>query len=187
MAAAEQRPEGGPVDPAPVLITRYPNRRLYDRSRGRYVTLPEIADMVRLGQTVTVRDSKTGEDLTRCILTQIILEHYPERMELFPVDVLNCLIRTNEGVLGFLREYFHHALAYLELLRRPATANPFLLPMDWVRAYLQNVAPPPNPPGAAPPTGEADVAALGRRVAELERQLEELQAGAEGAPEARRQ
>jgi polyhydroxyalkanoate synthesis regulator protein len=57
MTATEQRPEGGPAEAEPVPITRYPNRRLYDRSQGRYVTLPEIAELVRRGKTVSVRDS----------------------------------------------------------------------------------------------------------------------------------
>src|SRR5262245_48844890 len=78
MARTEQPAESS-SELEPVLITRYPNRRLYDRSQTRYVTLPEIAELVRKGRTVTVRDSKTGEDLTRSILTQIILEHHPER------------------------------------------------------------------------------------------------------------
>src|SRR6516225_3080619 len=120
MTTAERPTE---PDPEPVLITRYPNRRLYDRSRARYVTLPEIAELVRAGRTVTVRDSKTGEDLTRLILTQIILEQYPERMELFPVSVLSSIIHANEAALGFLREYIGQSLTYLELLQRPATVN----------------------------------------------------------------
>jgi polyhydroxyalkanoate synthesis repressor PhaR len=180
--AVERRTEGGPGEAAPVLITRYPNRRLYDRSRRRYVTLPEVADLVRRGQAVAVRDSKTGEDLTRSILTQILLEHYPERMQLLPVAVLSALIQTNEAALAFLRDYLHQALAYLELLRRPAAANPFLLPMDWLRTYLQGLVPPDAAPPPAPPAGQADVAALARRVAELERQLEELQGGTPKSP-----
>jgi polyhydroxyalkanoate synthesis repressor PhaR len=172
MTTAERPTE---PDPEPVLITRYPNRRLYDRSQARYVTLPEIAELVRQGRTVTVRDSKTGEDLTRSILTQIILEHHPERMDLFPVSVLNSIIRANDTALGFLREYLERSRTYLEMLQRPAAVNPLLLPMQWMSAFLPGPAPAPD----APP---ADAAALLRRIAELERRLDDLQSGA-GKPE----
>jgi polyhydroxyalkanoate synthesis repressor PhaR len=177
MSAAEEHPEGAPAEAEPVPITRYPNRRLYDRSRGRYVTLPEVAELVRQGKTVSVRDSKTGEDLTRSILMQIILEHHPERMALFPVAALHSMIGANEAALAVFQDAFRQSLAYLDLLRRSAAVNPFVLTMDWMRAFLPN-APPPGPPagpaGAAPPAA-ADPAALADRVAELERRLEELQ------------
>jgi polyhydroxyalkanoate synthesis repressor PhaR len=167
MAAAEQLP---PSNPEPVLISRYPNRRLYDRSQARYVTLPEIAELVRQGRTVTVRDSKTNEDLTRLILTQIILEHYPERMELFPVSVLHSMIQANDTALNFLREYLQQSLTYLELLRQPAAVNPMLLPLHWMQSFL------PHPtPGTAAPTAGADAATLLQRLGELERRLDEFQ------------
>jgi polyhydroxyalkanoate synthesis repressor PhaR len=172
MARAEQPAESGP-ETEPVLITRYPNRRLYDRSQARYVTLPEIAELVRNGRTVTVRDSKTGEDLTRSILTQIILEHYPERMDLFPVSVLNSIIQANDTALRFLREYLQQSLTYLELLRRPAAVNPLLLPLHWMQSFL-----PHTPPGPPAPAADLDSAALLRRIGELERRLDEFQAGA---------
>jgi polyhydroxyalkanoate synthesis repressor PhaR len=163
MAAPEQAGDAGPE---PVPITRYPNRRLYDRSRRRYVTLPEVADLVRQGQTVTVRDSKTGEDLTRSVLTQIILDQHPERMELLPVSMLNAMIRTNEAALSFLRDYLQQSLSYLDWLQRPAAVNSLLMPPSWLRAFLPNAA-------AAVP--DPDAAALLRRIAELERRLDEVQ------------
>ena len=172
MARADQPAEDG-LEPQPVPITRYPNRRLYDRSQARYVTLPEVAELVRKGRTVTVRDSKTGEDLTRSILTQIILEHYPERMELFPVSVLNSMIQANDTTLRFLREYLEQALTYLELLQRPAAVNPLLLPMQWMRAFLPNPTLPPD--AATPLAANAEATTFLRRIADLERRLDELQ------------
>jgi polyhydroxyalkanoate synthesis repressor PhaR len=172
VATTEQRPEGEPPSPAVVQITRYPNRRLYDRSRGKYVTLQEVAETVRGGATVTVRDSKTGEDLTRSVLTQIILEHHPERMELFPVAILHQLLRANDLVLGLLRDYLRQAQPYLEMMQS-APFNPFAAPLDWVRRFLPG---PPPPPAGPPQAAAAD--ALSQRVAELERRLAELQAPA---------
>jgi len=183
MTKGEQSPEHVPDEGGPVRITRYPNRRLYDRTQAKYITLLEIADMVRQGKTVTVRDYKSGEDMTRTILTQIILEHHPERMDLFPVGVLNSMIRANETTLGFLRDYLFQSLGYLEMLQRSTPLNPLVLPMTWLRTLLPNV-PLPQVPASSTPAGEADAAALASRVAELERRLEELRAGAEkSAPE----
>ena len=58
----------------PIVVRKYENRRLYDTSSSRYVNLPEIAQMVREGAEVQVVDAKSGEDITRVILTQIIHE-----------------------------------------------------------------------------------------------------------------
>lgn len=168
MPALEQPSESAPEEPEPVRITRYPNRRLYARNEARYVTLQEIAELVRRGQTVMVRDSKTDEDLTRSILTQIILEYHPERMELFPIHLLNAMIRTNEEVLTFLREYLRQSLNYLELFQKQEAIHPLLHPLNWMRMFLPSVGP-------QPPSANADPVALTQRIAELERRLDEFQ------------
>jgi polyhydroxyalkanoate synthesis repressor PhaR len=170
-------PEGA-AEGGPAVIVRYPNRRLYDRSEGRYVTLQDIEGKVRRGQSVTVRDSKTGEDLTRAVLTQILLERHPERMALFPVSFLHLAIRADEGMLGVLGEYMRQSLAYAEMLQQAAPVNPLLAPQVWLRAFLPGTAP---RPGTAP---GPDLDALARRLAELERRLEELGGGAGPAPPA---
>jgi polyhydroxyalkanoate synthesis repressor PhaR len=176
VSLADQGPAGGPADPEPATIIRYPNRRLYDKSQGKYVTLRDVQEKVRRGGTVVVRDSKTGEDLTRTVLTQIILEQHPERMDLFPVPFLHLVIRANTVLLGFLRDYVRQALAYAELLQRAAPLNPLAAPGEWVRAFLPGL-PPWNPAEkSAPAEAAADRDVLARRVADLERRLEELQA-----------
>jgi polyhydroxyalkanoate synthesis repressor PhaR len=168
--------EGGPPPTRQTTIIRYPNRRLYDRSQGRYVTLQDIEDAVRQGVTVTVRDSKTGEDLTRLTLAQILLERHPERMDLFPASFLHLALRANEVMLTFLREHVRQSLAYAELMQRAAPFGPLLAPAEWMRTLL---------PGNTPQDTRDDAAmldALTRRIAELERRIEELQA----APDERR-
>jgi polyhydroxyalkanoate synthesis repressor PhaR len=162
MAMAEE-----PMEPATII--RYPNRRLYDRSQGKYVTLQNIADRVRGGGTVTVLDSKTGEDLTRSILTQIILERHPDRMELFPVKLLHLIIRANEMGLGLLRDYVRQSQAYVDLLFGNSAANSVAAPGEWLRAFF-----PFESSSPAPPTASTDAEALARRVAELERRLDEV-------------
>jgi polyhydroxyalkanoate synthesis repressor PhaR len=172
---AVSTPEG-PSEGGPAVIVRYPNRRLYDRSEGRYVTLQDIEGKVRRGLTVAVRDSKTGEDLTRAVLTQILLERHPERMALFPVSFLHLAIRVDEGILGVLTEYVRQSLAYAEVLQHAAPGNPLLAPQAWLRAFLPTAAPHPD--------AEAGLEAMARRLAELERRLEELGGGGEPAPAA---
>ena len=56
------------------VIKKYPNRRLYDTDTSTYITLAEVKQLVMASQPIVVRDAKTGEDLTRSILLQIILE-----------------------------------------------------------------------------------------------------------------
>jgi polyhydroxyalkanoate synthesis repressor PhaR len=160
-----------------VRITRYPNRRLYDRSRGRYVTLPEVADLVHEGKDVAVQDSKTGQDLTRAVLTQILLDHYPERMELFPVAVLHHLIRANDLALGFFREYLRQSLAYLNAWQQAAAA-PLGTPLGWLSALL------PGPPPVSGPPAASDTEAMARRLAALEHRLAELEGADKPRPKA---
>ena len=63
----------------PVVIKKYANRRLYDTSTSSYVTLEHLSDLVRREVEFEVRDAKTGEDLTRQVLTQIIFEKETDR------------------------------------------------------------------------------------------------------------
>src|SRR5947208_2901331 len=102
------------TDAEVVPIKRYPNRRFYDRKSRKYVTLQEIGDLVRQGHTIDVRDSKNDEDLTRVVLTQILLERHPERMELFPIALLHNILRANDLALEFLRVFLRMSMATLE-------------------------------------------------------------------------
>lgn len=87
----------------PVLLKKYGNRRLYDTSQSAYVTLADVADMVRRGVEIQVVDAKTGEDLTRMVLLQIIMEHQKSRIDLLPIAFLRQLITYREDTL---REFF---------------------------------------------------------------------------------
>jgi polyhydroxyalkanoate synthesis repressor PhaR len=169
MAAAEHQGEAGTVN-----IVRYPNRRLYDRSQGRYVTLRAIAAFVQEGKVVCVRDSKTNEDLTSTILTQIILEHHPERMELLPVPVLHLMIRTNGVVLGLLREYFRQSLVYLDFWQRASAFHPMARSLEWLQSMLPSSAAAGDRPPPAAASGQAETETLAQRLAEMERRLNEL-------------
>lgn len=134
----------------PVQIRRYPNRRLYDRQRKQYVTLREIEDLVRDGNTVEVRDSKSGDDLTRAILTQILIEQHPERMETIPVAMLHSLLRSNDLVMEFWRWSLKRSLLLLD--RWQAGGMPVSGPLEWMNSVWTGWMNPDSlpSPGAGP-------------------------------------
>lgn len=152
-----------------IRIVRYPNRRLYDSSHARYVTLQEIADLIRQGKSVRIRDSKSDEDLTCATLMQIILQQHPERMDLLPAPILHGMIRANDFLLESVREYFQRSMQYCDMVQQAVTFNPFAGSMDLMKMF--------SPPTA---TGSGEqVESLHRRLAELEKRIEELTPSAE--------
>lgn len=76
----------------PIIIKKYANRRLYDTSTSSYVTLDHLSELVRSGADFEVRDAKTGEDLTRSVLTQIIYENETKGEGALPLNFLRQLI-----------------------------------------------------------------------------------------------
>lgn len=83
--------------PKPLLIKRYASRRLYNTETSDYVTLEDISGFIRDGREVQIVDLKTGDDLTRQYLLQIIAEHESRGESVLPVDVLNDLVRSYMG------------------------------------------------------------------------------------------
>lgn len=78
----------------PLLIKRYASRRLYNTETSDYVTLEDIASFIREGREVQIVDLKSGDDLTRQYLLQIIAEHESRGESVLPVDVLTDLVRS---------------------------------------------------------------------------------------------
>ena len=85
--------EDSPKAEAPVVIKKYANRRLYNTQTSTYVTLDHLAHMVKEGTEFEVRDARTGEDITRSVLTQIIFEEEAKGQSLLPIKFLRQLIR----------------------------------------------------------------------------------------------
>ena len=81
-------------DDKPLLIKRYASRRLYNTETSDYVTLEDIAGFIRDGREVQIVDLKSGDDLTRQYLLQIIAEHESRGENVLPVNVLNDLVRS---------------------------------------------------------------------------------------------
>jgi len=85
-----------------VRIKKYANRRLYNTATSSYVTLDYLAQMVREGQDFTVEDAKTSEDITRSVLTQIIVEEEAKGQNMLPINFLRQLISLYGDNLQFL-------------------------------------------------------------------------------------
>ena len=86
------RPEGSAPSDQPVVVKKYANRRLYNTESSSYITLDNLADMVRAGRDFVVYDAKTGEDITRSVLTQIIVEEEGKGRAMLPTSFLRQLI-----------------------------------------------------------------------------------------------
>ncbi|HEY8288110.1 MAG TPA: polyhydroxyalkanoate synthesis repressor PhaR [Acetobacteraceae bacterium] len=110
----------------PVVVKKYANRRLYNTESSSYITLDNLAEMIRQGRDFVVYDAKTGDDITRGVLTQIIVEEEGKGQNLLPTKFLRQLIGFYGGSMqGLVPKYLEHALAA------------FAQQQDQVRATMQ--------------------------------------------------
>ena len=92
-------------------IKKYPNRRYYDATHSRHLTLEQIRALIQQGYDLIVTDAKTGADITAQVLTQIILELETAKLDSFPIPLLVRLIRMNDQLTkDFIDKYFNQAL-----------------------------------------------------------------------------
>lgn len=104
MADKQSNKNGG--DDKVAVVKKYANRRLYNTASSSYVTLDDLSKMVRLGDHFVVYDAKSGEDLTRSILTQIILEEDSKGRNLLPINFLRQVIGFyDDSLRAFLPRY----------------------------------------------------------------------------------
>ncbi len=129
------------ADAGPRVLKKYPNRRLYDSRASSYITLADVKKMVLAHEPFEVRDAKTGEELTRSILLQIILEEETGGMPMFTTPVLAQIIRfygdAMQGVLGSMLE--KNMQAFVDMQARLAEQSK-LTPELWTQ-MLQGQAP----------------------------------------------
>jgi polyhydroxyalkanoate synthesis repressor PhaR len=101
----------GAAADGPVIVKKYANRRLYNTRSSSYVTLDDLCRMVKEGVEFVVRDAKTGEDITRSVLTQIIVEEESKGQNLLPISFLRRLIAFyGDNLQGMLAQYLDFAL-----------------------------------------------------------------------------
>ena len=121
--------EQGEPTKAVRVLKKYPNRRLYDTQTSSYITLADVKQMVLSGEDFVVVDAKTGEDLSRSILLQIILEEESEGEPMFSTRMLENIIRfyghTMQGLMGNYLE--KNLLTFIELQKRLAEQSAGLM------------------------------------------------------------
>jgi polyhydroxyalkanoate synthesis repressor PhaR len=128
-------------------IKKYPNRRLYDTTTSTYVTLAEIKKLVMAAAPVLVLDAKTGEDLTRSILLQIILEEESAGVPMFSEAVLSNIIRFyGHAMQGHMGSYLEsHVQSFMDWQSKLGESSPALSPevwaqfMQWQTPLMQNM------------------------------------------------
>ncbi len=159
----------------PLLIKKYENRRLYNTVTSQYINQEQVAQLVRDGHDLRVVDATTGEDVTRLVLAQIVVEDAKTPDSIFPLDVLRHMIlasgrATQENALRYMQGMMDlYQNAYRAL---PPAANPFgFLPGPWSQPGAErgpDGAGERRTPaaGATAPTDEVEE--LKQRVAELE-------------------
>ncbi|HVI11196.1 MAG TPA: polyhydroxyalkanoate synthesis regulator DNA-binding domain-containing protein [Candidatus Binatia bacterium] len=154
----------------PIVIKKYENRRLYDTTNSRYINQDEIARMVREGHEIQVLDAATGEDLTRLVLTQIIVEDAKEPDSTFPLDILRQMViasgkATQENTLKYMK-------AVLDMYQNAYRAfTPPVSPFEFIPPV-----PRPAPTPATPPDSSHEQE-LQRRVEELEAMVAKMAGG----------
>ena len=151
-----------------LIIKKYGNRRMYDTSGSRYVNLDDIAALIRAGKQVRVEDAKTGRDLTRIILTQIITEDAKDKPTGLPLELLRQLIVASdqagqEFIMWYLKSAFdtYQAVQSAVQNRIGNMQSALLSPVESVKRFLATAEP-------QPPAAEEELKTLRRRVAELE-------------------
>lgn len=156
-----------------IVVKKYANRRLYDTSAGRYVNLEDLAELIRKGEEIQVVDAKSGEDLTRVVLTQIIVEDAKGQPTGLPLELLRQLIVASdragrEFMMWYLKSAFD---AYRNV-------------QDTVQAKLSDVRSAAMAPLSifgnifgGPPAQDDETERLRRRVEELEALLKEKERG----------
>jgi polyhydroxyalkanoate synthesis repressor PhaR len=140
---------------AALKIHKYSNRRYYDVTYSRHLTLEQIHKLILKGHDVKVIESKSGEDVTIELLAHIMLEHDASKLKVFTVEVLHQMMRTNDTLIHtFMDEYFNKALlTFLESQKAVKkyfthedrnVSAPVLTPLEmgakWADAFMQPFA-----------------------------------------------
>jgi polyhydroxyalkanoate synthesis repressor PhaR len=167
----------------PLIIKKYENRRLYNTLTSQYINQEQVAQLVRDGHDVRVLDAATGEDITRIVLAQIVLDDAKLPDSVFPLDVLRQMIvasgkATQESALRYMKAMMEMYQNAYRAMPSPLTA---FMPAMWGPERGTSGAPqsPGSPYGAPapPPDQSAEVTELRRRVEELEAALSKHKPG----------
>lgn len=177
----------------PLLIKRYASRRLYNTETSDYVTLEDIAGFIRAGREVQIIDLKSGDDLTRQYLLQIVAEHESRGDNVLPINVLTDLVRSYTTEVqsmvpqflamsfDMLREGQAKMMEKLTVIPHPMAAVPGFEELRkqqeaFMKTLMAGMPGMPGWSGTSQPQPEADDApATPEDLAQIKRQLAELQ------------
>lgn len=186
--------------PEKIVIKKYANRRLYNTAKSSYVTLDDLSKMVRAGQDFAVYDAKSGDDITRSVLTQIIFEEEAKGQSMLPTNFLRQIISlygdTLQGVVpSYLEASMETFAQNRDRMRQAFGANPAPANfesmtrgnMEWFEQAMRMFAPfgvaagdaakpPEAPTQPEPPREDKPAADLSQDLEQLQRQLGEMQA-----------
>ena len=117
------------------VIKKYPNRRLYDTNTSTYITLAEVKQLVMAHENLVVRDAKTGDDISRSILLQIILEEEAGGAPMFTEAVLGNIIRFyGNAMQGFMGSYLEkNVQMFTDMQARLAEQSQGMTPEAWAK------------------------------------------------------
>jgi polyhydroxyalkanoate synthesis repressor PhaR len=166
---------------APIVIKKYANRRLYDTESSIYITLDTLADMVRAGKEFVIYDARTGDDITRSVLTQIIMEEETKGRAMLPATFLRQLIRFyGDSMQGLVPDYLDQMMEQFAASQKQIRSTmkrtmETFLPPEMEKIGQQNLAmmdqaisvfasvyqPGPAAPSAGPGASPADSAGSG--------------------------
>jgi polyhydroxyalkanoate synthesis repressor PhaR len=172
----------------PLLIKRYASRRLYNTETSDYVTLEDIAGFIRQGREVQIVDLKTGDDLTRQYLLQIVAEHESKGESVLPVDVLTDLVRSYAtGMQSVMPQFLASSFEMLRNSQAKMVENlaAFPNPLASVpgfeamrkqqEAFLKTMMGGMPGWGGSGPAKEEEAPASSDDIADIKKQLAELQ------------
>ncbi len=178
--------------PEKIVIKKYANRRLYNTAKSSYVTLDDLSKMVRAGQDFAVYDAKSGGDITRSVLTQIIFEEEAKGQSMLPTKFLRQIISlygdTLQGVVpSYLEASMETFAQNPERMRQAFGGNPAVANfasmargnMEWFEQAMRMFSPlggAAKPAAPEPPREEKPAADLSQDLDQLQRQLGEMQA-----------
>ncbi|MBV9653671.1 MAG: polyhydroxyalkanoate synthesis repressor PhaR [Acetobacteraceae bacterium] len=112
MSEPARTPPDKPAETPPVVVKKYANRRLYNTESSSYITLDNLAEMIRKGRDFVVYDAKSGEDITRGVLTQIIVEEEGKGRAMLPTSFLRHLIGFyGDSVQNLVPRYLEQSMA----------------------------------------------------------------------------
>jgi polyhydroxyalkanoate synthesis repressor PhaR len=186
-------------DKEPITIKKYANRRLYNTGTSTYVTLEDLAEMVKSGEDFVVFDAKTGEEITRSVLTQIIFEQESKGPNLLPIAFLRQLIRFyGDSIQNLIPTYLDFSIDSFvreqeklrDQMKNAFGPSAFDGIGDQVRRNTEMFeqamrmflpfgsgrpgVPPTGSDGEAGPAKESDFDAVRRQLEEMQKQLDKL-------------